>query len=182
MAATVELKYALMEPSLILFSISGFTQYFTRSLILSFLITIVTAAPFRHVSKAASTAEFAAPTTNTFLKSIKVRVFIIMLYFIKLFSFYIQQIRNIVKAGTDNNVGSSVFLLRSCNGKMLIFFFYINHLFKKLNMQAAGYCHSAVIFQSFISGGLCIIADKRNTADLKPFTGTEERHVNRVVV
>lgn len=62
----VELKYALIDPSLILFSISGLTQYFTLSRISLSRIIMVTSAPLRQVSNATSTAELAAPTTATF--------------------------------------------------------------------------------------------------------------------
>ena len=51
--------------SLIRFTISGRTQYFTRGPMSSPLTTIVTSPPFLQISRAASTAELLAPTTIT---------------------------------------------------------------------------------------------------------------------
>src|SRR6185437_4346550 len=51
-----------------------------------------------------------------------------------------------------------------------------------MNIKTKRSHNSSVIFERFTPGGLIIITHKRDISNLKPFAGTEESHVNGIIV
>ena len=77
-STTLELKYALISPFLMRFSMSGLIQYFTCGCISGPRWTSVTRAPLRHSSSAAMAAEFLPPMTNTSVFEVRMRIVVVV--------------------------------------------------------------------------------------------------------
>ena len=109
---------------------------------------------------------------HDFLKCVKMWVLVIVRHFWKILARHIQQVRNIIKSCSNDEVVSDIDVFVSNHSISFLFSvlsgtFHINDFLKQMNIDMMRDCYAAIIFQCFGTNRLCIIGYKRNSTDFE---------------
>lgn len=119
---------------------------------------------------------------NDFLHGIEMGVFIVVDYFREVFTGYIQQDREVVKTGGDDDMAGGIGPAGTGDLEFAVDGPDRQNLFLEVKVQTMGYGHTAIVFQGFGTDGLDIIAYKGNTSYLYALRRGKKGHIGRVIV
>src|SRR5215210_5440897 len=119
---------------------------------------------------------------NYILKSVKMRLFVVMTHFGQVFTWYVHHYRYIVKTSRYNYIFCLILFFDGSNYKIVLTaLLYALYLFKQFYLKVIKLLYPPVIFYSFLPARLGSKTHKRHTTNLQSFRSRKKSHEKRII-